>query len=105
VILSEVGSDLPCDAQTVYSAGTFHESLLLLQQGDWFESNAVFFHTNPPSPPPQPPRAFWSGVGSRWSRAQVLFVPTFRGDSCSRPSVLTISKPHLVSKLKWTLAK
>ena len=34
VILSEVGSDLPCDAQTVYSAGTFHESLLLLQQGE-----------------------------------------------------------------------
>ena len=37
------------------------------------ESNTVIFHSEPPSPPaPQAPGAFWSGLGSRWSRAQIL---------------------------------
>jgi len=31
------------------------------------ESNTLIFHSNPPSP-----GAFWAGLGSRWSRAQIL---------------------------------
>ena len=31
------------------------------------ESNTLIFHSNPPSP-----GAFWGGLGSRWSRAQIL---------------------------------
>ena len=68
------------------------------------EPNTVIFHSNPPLPRLQAPGAFWSGVGSRWSRAQILQV--------SRQSAFSISKSHQKSHhgsrliwIIWTLAR